>query len=290
MNKIVKPFELYLPAGEAIPLVCDSPHSGVYYPDDFQAAIPQARLREGEDTHVDALWRAAPEFGATLLAANFPRVYIDANRTLDDLDESLLETPWPEPLQPGPKTHLGFGLIWRNIDKNTPIYGRKLTVDEVRARIDQYYRPYHASLSAAIDTAYQRFGAVWHLNLHSMPNNAYERLGMNSPHPLADFVLGDRDGTTCDAEFVQLVASELRSLGYSVAINDPYKGVELIARIGDPSKRRNSLQIEARRPIYMDEKTREPNERFADVQRDMTHVLQKLADYICKQCHASLHK
>lgn len=287
MDKTVKPFELYLPAGEAIPLVCDSPHSGVIYPDDFRAAVPQARLRAGEDTHVDALWRAAPQFGATLLAANFPRVYIDANRTLNDLDESLLETPWPEPLQPGPKTQLGFGLIWRNVDKNTPIYDRKLTVEEVRMRIDRYYRPYHATLSEAIDAAYQRFGAVWHLNLHSMPNNAYERLGIVSPHPLADFVLGDRDSTTCDPEFVHLVASELRSLGYSVRINDPYKGVELIARIGNPAKRRNSLQIETRRPIYMDEKTREPNERFVDVQRDMTRVLQKLSEYVREQCGAS---
>jgi N-formylglutamate deformylase len=287
MDKMVKPFELYLPAGDSIPLVCDSPHSGVCYPDDFRAAIPLARLREGEDTHVDALWRAAPEFGATLLAANFPRVYIDANRTLNDLDENLLDMRWPEPLHPGPKTHLGFGLIWRNIDRSTPIYDRKLTVEEVGARIDRYYRPYHAALSAAIDAAYQRFGAVWHLNLHSMPNNAYERLGMNRPHPLADFVLGDRDGTTCDVEFVQLVASEFRALGYSVAINDPYKGVELIARIGNPSQRRNSLQIEARRPIYMDERTREPNENFAGVQRDMTRVLQKLSVYIRERCRTT---
>lgn len=284
MEKIVKPFELYLAKGDSIPLVCDSPHSGVCYPDDFHAAVPHARLREAEDTHVDALWRAAPEFGATLLAANFPRTYIDANRTLDDLDETLLETPWPEPLHPGRKTHLGFGLIWRNVDKDTPIYDRKLSVDEVRARIDRYYRPYHAALSAAIEESYQRFGSVWHLNLHSMPNNAYERLGIDSPHPLADFVLGNRDGTTCDAEFVQLVASSLRSMGYSVAINDPYKGVELIARIGNPLLRRNSLQIEARRPIYMDEKTRAPNEGFAKVQRDMTRVLQILSDYIREQC------
>lgn len=280
----MKPFELHLPAAEAIPLVCDSPHSGTVYPEDFRAAVPPARLRAGEDTHIDGLWGAAPACGATLLAANFPRVYIDPNRTLDDLDESLLDGRWPEPLRPGPKTRLGYGLIWRNMDRDTPIYDRKLSVEEVRGRIDRCYRPYHAALSEAIETAYARFGAVWHLNLHSMPNNAYERLGIDSPHPLADFVLGDRDGTTCDAAFVELVASELRAAGYTVAINDPYKGVELIARIGNPARRRNSLQIEARRPIYMDEKTRERNAGFARVQRDMTRVLQRLAEYIRAQC------
>jgi N-formylglutamate deformylase len=283
----VKPFSLFLPAAEAIPLVCDSPHSGVHYPEDFRAAVPLARLRSGEDTHIDTLWGAAPACGGTLLAANFPRVYIDPNRTLDDLDEGLLNAPWPEPIRPGPKTRLGYGLIWRNLDRDTPIYDRKLSVEEVRGRIERCYLPYHAALSEAIETAYALFGAVWHLNLHSMPNNAYERLGIDSPHPLADFVLGDRDGVTCDAEFVQLVAAELRAVGYTVAINDPYKGVELIARLGDPARRRNSLQIEMRRPIYMNEATRERHAGFAQVQHDMATVLHNLADYIRTQCKIS---
>ncbi|WP_019140256.1 N-formylglutamate amidohydrolase [Noviherbaspirillum massiliense] len=283
MSASFEPFVLHVPAGEAIPLVCDSPHSGTQYPADFGAAIPPARLRGGEDTHVDALWGAAPQVGATLLAANFPRVYIDPNRMLDDLDPELLASPWPLPLAPGPKTRLGYGLIWRNIDKATPIYERKLSVEEVQGRIDHCYKPYHAALAQAIDAAYQRSGAVWHLNLHSMPNNAYERLGIVSPHPLADFVLGDRDGTTCEPAFVALVASELRALGYTVAVNDPYKGVQLIAQIGNPALRRHSLQIEIRRPLYMDEKTRERNEGFPQLQRDLTVVLEKIAAYIRAQ-------
>lgn len=280
----MKVYALNLPAAEAIPLICDSPHSGTDYPPDFRAAQPLQRLREGEDTHVDALWQAAPSVGATLLAAKFPRVYIDPNRAVDDLDVQLLNTPWPEALRPGPKSRLGYGLIWRNIDRDTPIYDRKLSADEVRSRIDRYYRPYHAALTEQVESAYRRFGAVWHMNLHSMPNNAYERLGIQSPHPLADFVLGDRDGTTCSAGFIQLVADELRECGYTVAINNPYKGVDLIASIGDPARNRHSLQIEARRPLYMDEKTRERNDGFVQVQRDLTHVLGKIATYIREQC------
>ena len=63
------------------------------------------------------------------------------------------------------------------MDKATPIYDRKLTLAEVRHRIQAYYEPYHAALSRAIGDTVRRFGAVWHLNLHSMPNDAYERLG-----------------------------------------------------------------------------------------------------------------
>lgn len=280
MTQSFEPFVCRLPEGDSLPLVCDSPHSGTHYPADFGAVVPAERLRGGEDTHVEALWDAVPSIGGTLIAANFPRVYIDPNRTLDDLDPDLLDGPWPDPLAPGEKTRLGFGLIWRNIDAATPIYDRRLSVAEVRNRIDRYYRPYHAALSQAVESSYRRFGAVWHLNLHSMPNNAYERLKKVSAHPLADFVLGDRDGTTCDPEFVGLIESGLREMGYTVSRNDPYKGVQLIAQIGRPAERRHSLQIEIRRPLYMDEATRERNDGFAEVQQDMGRLLQRVAAYL----------
>lgn len=278
-----EPFSLCAPTAPDVPLVCDSPHSGTAYPSDYDHAVPRALLRRGEDTHVEALWQAVPAVGGTLLHAHFPRTYIDANRTEDDLDPELLDAPWPTPLNPGEKTRLGFGLVWRNIAAGQPIYARALSVAEVRNRIDSYYRPYHAALTQAIEGTAQRFGAVWHLNLHSMPNDAYERLRIASPHPLADFVLGDRDGTTCEPAFVDLVERSLRARGYTVARNDPYKGVQLIARIGQPARRRHSLQVEIRRPLYMDEATRERNARFPQVQNDLTAVLRTLADYVKAQ-------
>lgn len=276
----IRPFELLAPTAAAIPLVCDSPHSGTHYPADFRPAAPHHLLRKGEDTHVEALWSAAPAVGATLLAANFPRTYIDPNRTLEDLDPELLEGAWPEAISPGEKTRLGYGLVWRKLSAELPIYARKLSVAEVQARIDTYYKPYHAALSAAIEEAAARFGGVWHLNLHSMPGNAYERLGIASERPLADFVLGDRDGTTCEPEFIDTVERELLARGYTVARNDPYKGVQLIANIGQPRRGRHSLQIEIRRPLYMDEATRERNAGFGALQSDLTQVLQALARYV----------
>ena len=277
------PFSIERPAVEPIPLVCDSPHSGTWYPDDYRHAVDRELLRRGEDTHVEALWQAVPAVGGTLVHAHFPRTYIDANRNLDDLDPALLAEPWPEPVSPGEKSRLGYGLVWRNIRAGVPIYDRQLTVAEVKNRIDSCYRPYHAAVNEAIEQSAARFGGVWHLNLHSMPNDAYERLQIVSPHPLADFVLGDRDGTTCEPGFVDLVERELRGFGYRVARNDPYKGVQLIAQIGQPALRRHSLQIEIRRPVYMDEATRERNAGFDSVQRDLSALASTLAAYVREQ-------
>ena len=272
--------------GEVLPIVCDSPHSGTAYPEDFGAVVPMSLLRRGEDTHVAALWDRWPEFGATLLEATFPRTYVDPNRNESDLDPAQIDGAWPVPLAPGPKTRQGLGLVWQQISKDgvaTPLYARARTVAEVQRRIEGYWRPYHAQLQQAIDASVQRFGRVWHLNLHSMPNDVYRRLGRTDAPPLADFVLGDRDGTTCAPEFVHLIAEQLRGFGYSVALNEPYKGVELIGRIGQPHLGRHSLQIEIRRPVYMDEDTRAPNAGFAPLQQHLDQLLGVVAGYVRSQ-------
>ncbi|MFW8565021.1 N-formylglutamate amidohydrolase [Orrella sp. 11846] len=271
------------PKVPAIALVCDSPHSGITYPDGFQCAAPQNLMRMGEDNHIHTLWKAAPDVGATLIEATFPRVFIDPNRSLKDLDPDMMDGQWPEPLSPGEKTRLGKGLIWARLTGGVPIYDRKLPVAEVQDRIETYYKPYHAALSDAIDQHYKQFNALWHLNLHSMPHNAYEGMGIKTDKQIADFVLGDRDGTTCSPEFVDVIATFLRSKGYSVACNDPYKGVELIAQIGQPERNRHSLQIEILRPLYMNEDTREPNEGFTELQNNLTTLLNVIRDYIVDQ-------
>lgn len=95
----------------------------------------------------------------------------------------------------------------------------------------------------------------------------------------ADFVLGDRDGTTCAPEFTALIAEYLRGFGYEVHINRPYKGAELVRRYADPTKRRHSLQIEINRRLYMNETTRVENANFAHLEGDLTRLVARIADY-----------
>jgi N-formylglutamate deformylase len=268
----------------ALPIVIDSPHSGAVYPADFGTGAPFELLRRAEDLYVDRLYDQAPDCGATYIGANFPRAYVDPNRLLSDIDEALLDAPWPGEVAAGPKTRLGVGLIWRLLG-DVPIYQRKLSVAEVQARIERCYRPYHAALEDAIEGAYRRFGAVWHLNAHSMPDDAYQRLGL-PVKPLADFVLGDLDGRTAGEPLMALIEGVLRDQGYSVARNDPFKGVEIIARYGRPAERRHSLQIEVKRSCYADVECHAPNEGFERLQRALGAMLQALADHARAQCAA----
>jgi N-formylglutamate deformylase len=270
------------PVPTALPIVVDSPHSGTHYPSDFGYSAPFELLRRGEDLYVDRLYERAPQFGATLIAASFPRAYIDPNRLLADIDEALLDAPWPGEVAAGPKTRLGIGLIWRLLG-DVPVYTRKLTVAEVQQRIEGCYKPYHAALDQAIEDAYRQFGAVWHLNVHSMPDDAYERLKL-PVKPLADFVLGDLDGRTAGEPLMALIEGVLRDHGYSVARNDPFKGVEIIARNGRPTERRHSLQIEVKRSCYADVQQHLPHAGFERVQRALDAMMEALAVHVRREC------
>src|SRR5215813_8497036 len=101
------------PQAEEVPLVFDSPHSGSSYPDDFRFSCPLNVLRAAEDTYVDELYASAPQLGATLIGALFPRSYLDPNRAVDDLDVALIDGPWPMPLAPSHRTRAGLGLVRR---------------------------------------------------------------------------------------------------------------------------------------------------------------------------------
>lgn len=241
------------------PLVLDSPHSGTVYPADFRPMCDLATLRRAEDTHVEKLYAFAPALGAAWVEAHFPRSYLDANRDTTEIDTAMLDGEWTDPVSTDPrvlsKVRLGKGLIWKLTDEGLPIYDRLLTVDEVRERIDQCWRPYHAAVAQAVDAAHARHGYSIHINCHSMPAIAGSHATDFPGLAHADFVIGDRDGSTADPALSQKLCAHLRALGYSVDYNHPYKGVELVRRHGDPAGNRHSIQVEINRRLYMDEAT-----------------------------------
>jgi N-formylglutamate amidohydrolase len=271
------------PHGRALPVVFDSPHSGNIYPADFEHALERELLRRAEDAFVDELYAAAPHHGATLLRALFPRSYIDPNRRSDDIDESLLAEPWPHPLQPGPKVKLGIGLI-RKKEVAGHIYDRKLYVEEIQRRIKTYYQPYHSELAATFRRFHRDFGSVWHVNCHSMRSVSGGISPEGSGKKRSDFCVGDRDSTSCAGEFTELVVETLRAMGYRVAVNKPYKGVELVDKYSDPDRNRHSLQIEVRRNLYMDETTIQPNAGFMKLKADLTRLIEVICEFARSRC------
>ena len=245
------PYVLREPAAPA-PVVVDSPHSGMDWPPDFTPAAPRDAILTTWDAYVDELWSEAPSAGAALLAATFPRAYIDVNRAEDDIDAALLDAPWPGVLAPTGYSARGMGLIRRLALPHVPMYARPLSVEEVRRRIDRYYRPYRAALRERVTHARERFGAAWYLDCHSMKSRGNE-MNVDAGDARPDVVISDRHGRSADASYTAWMADWFRARGFSVSINEPYQGGDLVACIGAPQDDVHAVQIEINRALYLDE-------------------------------------
>lgn len=249
---------LTAPAGPFAPVLLSVPHAGRDYAGDFKTVCPLPLLRQTEDSYVDELVARAARHGAAMITALFPRALIDVNRAVHDLDPAVIDGVWPEPLSPGGRTLQGLGLVRRLCRNGVPMYDAPLPVEEIERRLRQFYHPYHRVLARELANLQRRFDETWLIDCHSMPSQAVN----GSAAPSADFVLGDRDGAACDPGFTELAARILRSLGYRVAVNDPYKGMEILRRYGRPAQKQHALQVEINRALYLDETNCERTAEF----------------------------
>ncbi len=269
------PFTLVMPKAAGVPLVFASPHSGRRYSADFLAAarLDAQALRRSEDSHVEALFAAAPGHGAPLLAATFPRAYCDVNREAWELDPAMFEgslPPWVNTTSP--RVEAGLGTIARVVATGEAIYRDKLRFADAERRIRELWQPYHDTLSRLIWDARRRHGACLLVDCHSMPAHAVEER-----HAPPDIVLGDAHGTACGPAVIRMVERSLLERGYSVRRNNPYAGGYVTRYYGKPREGIHVLQIELARGLYMDELTNERSAGFEKLRQHLTALIAELA-------------
>jgi len=262
----------------AIPLVFDSPHSGIQLPVDFSCCATIEQLKTGWDAFVDELWEGAVHHGAVLQKAHYSRMFIDLNRASDDIDPMLLASPSSE-CKPTLYSERGMGLIRRFALPGVALYDQAIEIDEIKIRVRDYYLPYHNALNNKLNILHERFGKVWHVDCHSMKSKG-NTMNIDSGVSRPDVILGDNDGFACDPEFVQTIEDAFTKLGYKVVRNMPYKGGYLVTHYAKPDVGRNSMQIEINRALYMNEQQFKPNGNFALLRKDLNSIACTMADYI----------
>ncbi len=265
----VAAFQYFEPAELRVPFLFNSPHSGRVYPKSFlkQSSLDNFTIRISEDCFVDLLFRNVVELGAALMAANFPRSFLDVNRERDELDGDMFFEPLPEDV-PKPSTRVlaGLGIIPRIVATGVPIYDGRIHLSDALERINGLYVPYHEHLARKLDEMRERFGFAVLVDCHSMPGKLRFFNGGQQP----DFILGDQYGQSCANAFVEYVTDRLEQKGYNVALNRPYSGGFITANYGRPCENIHALQIEINRSLYLDEITLEPNHNFPVLQNDLT--------------------
>ena len=271
--------DCYLPARQTTPVVVASPHSGSLYPAKFlaQAAVPLAALRRAEDAFVDELFSAAPGLGLPLLAARFPRSYVDANREPYELDPGMFEGPLPRPLNNRTtRVAAGLGMIPRVAASGEAIYHGRMPSEEIEHRLETCWRPYHVALSMAVEQTYSLFGGALLIDAHSMPSSA-SGIGLRERELRVDIVLGDNHGEACAPHLMDCVDRFLSGRGLRVLRNQPYAGGFTTQRYGRPTLGRHALQIEINRALYMDEARHAKLATFGVMARTMTGLMEEIA-------------
>jgi N-formylglutamate deformylase len=221
------------------PLLVSLPHDGTDIPEDIAARlVPGARRVPDTDWHVCRLYAFARELGASVLVPRHSRYVIDLNRPEDDTS-----------LYPGQNT---TGLCPTRRFSGDPVYldGQAPSPDEVRARIERYWRPYHAALRSELDRLRAAHGRVVLWEGHTIAGE----LPFLFEGRLPDLNLGTDDGRSCSPTLQAGLEAVLRSQpDYDVAVNGRFKGGYITRHYADPAAGIDAVQLEISQRNYMDE-------------------------------------
>lgn len=257
-------------------VIVASPHSGRHYPWSFirRTVLDERAIRSSEDAFVDMLVAEAPALGAPLLAAEYPRAFLDLNRAPDELDPAVIDGIGRGVVNP--RISSGLGVIPRVVAGGRTIYRGKLSRAEAEERIEKVWHPYHACLEGLVKETLAQSGAAVLLDFHSMPHEALESLSRKPGQARPDVVLGDRFGASSAADIMDRLEDGFAAGGLVVSRNTPFAGAYIAQHYGQPSRGRHAVQIEIDRSLYMNEQLIRPNGNFHSVKRLVTDVLTQM--------------
>ncbi|MEO8384728.1 MAG: N-formylglutamate deformylase [Betaproteobacteria bacterium] len=253
--------------GDGVALIVNVPHAGTYLPPAIALRLTAAGMTVPDtDWYVDRLYDFVPSLGATLMVATHSRIVVDLNR-----DPSGLE------MYPGASN---TEICPTSTFHDEPVYKTGMEPDAavIRSRIEQYWLPYHAQLTAEIERIKHRHGYCILLDGHSIVSMAPRFFAGRLP----DLSLGTADGNSCAASLAQTAFAGLAGAGgFSAVHNGRFKGGHITRHYGKPTNKVHALQLEMAQCCYMDEAApHNYDERRADTLRTLLkRLVGKLVDW-----------
>ncbi|NPT39304.1 N-formylglutamate deformylase [Paraburkholderia xenovorans] len=221
-----------------LPLLISIPHLGTDIPDPIRSQLTDVASQVADtDWHLDTLYDFARLSGASVLGARYSRYVIDLNRPSSG-----------ESLYPGQTT---TGLCPTETFRGEPLYrsGNGPDKDELAARLENYWSPYHAKLREELDRLKAQFGAVLLWEAHSIAS-VLPRLFDGK---LPDLNLGTNSGKSCDSRILDAVTHSLEGQPFTWVTNGRFKGGHITREYGCPEQGIHAIQLEMCQSTYMNE-------------------------------------
>jgi N-formylglutamate deformylase len=221
------------------PLLVSLPHDGHQIPPELAARMTEpSRSAPDTDWFVARLYGFARALGASVIQPVYSRYVVDLNRPPDDVS-----------LYPGQNT---TGLCPAVRFDGQPVYlpGQEPGADEVKARVERYWTPYHHALATELHRMKLLHKRVLLWEGHSIR----ARVPFLFDGRLPDLNLGTVGGTSCEAPLQSRLERVLRDHDeYTHVTNGRFKGGYITRHYGKPSAGIDAVQLELAQPTYMDE-------------------------------------
>lgn len=234
------------------PLLTHIPHDSLVIPASERAdfLIPAEDLRQEQlrltDWHTGALY-AEGLAAADVLRAEVSRLVVDVERFADDRLERCAE--------------VGMGATYVKTCDGRAL--RTLSAARRAELLDRYYWPHHRALDQAAAARLALFGRCVILDAHSFPAGPLPTQADFSAPP--EIGIGTQPGHT-SPELRALAEGFFRARGFLVGVDVPFSGAIVPNRFFGRDPRVQSVMVEVRRDLYMDEATGERHAGFARMQ------------------------
>jgi len=246
-------------------VVVHIPHASIEIPEKYGSSILLNKdrlwreIRRMTDAFCDELYDA-PEF-PNRVVAKYSRFVCDVERFRDDDLES--------------RAKYGQGLMYTRT-----VFGRKLREHDIKLRetiLQEVYDPHHAQLTAAVETAVDRYGKCLIIDGHSFNSTTIVKpLGMLTR---PDYDIGTDSFHTPDG-LREALCHKVKELGYTVKVNTPFAGAITPMKFYQKDKRVYSVMIETNRRLYMNTSDMTKSRGFDKTRETCIALMRCAADYL----------
>lgn len=243
------------------------PHASVLIGDDIRASfsIDEAALADEVLAMTD--WFTHELFsleGPLSASVVYPvsRLVVDPERFVDDDIE--------------PMASRGMGAVYTHTSQCTALR-HPLDAQAREQLLDLYYRPHHARLTSAVDSALRTWHSCLVIDCHSFGSKPkpYE-LDQSPWRP--DICLGT-DAYHSPPALVDAAEQMFADAGFSVALDRPFSGALVPSAHYHRDSRVMALMVEVNRGIYMNELSGERLDSFDALRERLQRVIRKMISF-----------
>ena len=244
-------------------VVMHVPHSSTVIPDwtrdqfllsDSELALELLKMT---DSYTDELFCDLFTHAQTI-KSDVSRLVVDVERFRDNDLESM--------------SQIGMGAVYDSTSALTRLR-RAITGSEREALLSAYYDSHHTALTDAVDATLEKYGRCLIIDCHSFPSQAlpYERHNLSSTER-PQICIGTDDYHS-PIHLTEKLKTNFINEGFEVAINAPFSGTIVPMKHYRRNNQVQSVMIEIRRDMYMDETTGQKLARFSSFKEVLGDIL-----------------